>query len=121
MDRILLVDDHAELGYAAKLWLSMRGFDVTIATSGGQALELIGLYCFDVIICDIGLPDMSGVALMGLIRGRCDTPAIAFTAYHNLTEMYVEAATLFVAHLKKPVDPEHMEATVRSVLAARPT
>lgn len=63
MSRILLIEDHAELRAATRLWLVSCGHDVTTAASGAEALQRFADGSFDLILSDIGLPDTVGVEL----------------------------------------------------------
>lgn len=117
MPRILLIEDHPDLRMATRLWLTSCGHDVTAAATAAEAMHQIGVGCFDIIVSDIGLPDMNGVELLRLMRARCDTPAVAFSGYDELRDKYPDFNTLFAAHIAKPVDPDKMESIIRRVLA----
>ena len=114
--RILLIEDHPDLLFVTSQWLIMCGYDVTGAKSGAEALRHVDLCSFDVILCDIGLPDMTGLELVRLIRVRCDTPAIAFTAHRGFQDEKGDIASLFLAHVTKPVDPLELVSVIRSAL-----
>jgi CheY-like chemotaxis protein len=114
--RILLIEDHPDLLLVTSQWLTVCGFDVTGVPTGADALHSVDMCSFDVILCDISLPDMTGLELVRLIRRTCDTPAIAFTSHRHFHDAIGDIASQFVAHIRKPVDPVELEATIRAVL-----
>src|SRR3989442_7853230 len=62
--RVLLVEDNTDIREVLALLLSSDGADVTAATTGQEALGLLLESRFDVIVTDLGLPDISGLALI---------------------------------------------------------
>jgi DNA-binding response OmpR family regulator len=87
--RILAVDDDANALGALRQMLAQRGYDVTTATSGEDALEKIGSG-FDLFLLDVIMPGMSGYDLCRRIRAvpaTQDTPVIFLTAKSLLMDM----------------------------------
>ena len=60
--RVLVVDDVTDVTEMIALFLKHAGYEVTTANSAGNALELAGDRCFDLIISDIGMPEMNGIS-----------------------------------------------------------
>lgn len=102
------------------MWLGYCGYDVTAVGSGAEALEKLGAGEFDLIVCDIGLPDMDGAELMRRARVPSRTPALAFSAYDNLPSKYPDFDQLFTGRIPKSATPEAMEAIIQKTIAERP-
>ena len=61
MARVLVVDDEPQILRALRINLRVRGYDVDIAANGAQALEMAARHPPDLVILDLGLPDLDGV------------------------------------------------------------
>lgn len=89
--KILLVDDEVEFVTTISERLSMRDYDVRVATSAAEAMPLLYSYCPQLVILDIRMPDINGTELLNLIKKL--NPAIEvimLTAYGDIK--YVEEA-----------------------------
>jgi CheY-like chemotaxis protein len=67
--RVLVIDDEPQILRALRINLSVRGYEVITAASGGEALRTAADHRPDVIVLDLGLPDMSGIEVLGGLRG----------------------------------------------------
>ncbi len=116
---VLLVDDEADAREVTSMALASLGADVTCADGGPQALQLFAGRRFDLLVSDIGMPGMDGLALLQSIRssptGRT-VPAIALTAFSLGSQVQAGLAAGFQAYLVKPVS---METLARCVAATR--
>lgn len=117
--RILVVDDQPDIQDVVAFILEQAGAVVSVAASAPEALNLIEQSLPDVLICDIGMPDMDGYMLMRLLRtlppeqgGKI--PAIALTAYAGDMNQQQALAAGFQQHIVKPVEPEKL---VRAIAA----
>jgi CheY-like chemotaxis protein len=113
--RILLVEDNADASATLSDILSSEGHEVVCAGDGreGLALALGGLW--DVIVCDIGLPELDGFALMQALRAQQDGArpyAIALTGYGQPDDEARGFAAGFDRYLVKPVGAEALLAVV---------
>lgn len=86
--KILLVEDLDIARLSAKLVLSKLNCEVDFAENGTKALELVNKTLYDIILMDIGLPDIDGIAVTAKIREQPDcinvnTPIIALTAHQE--------------------------------------
>ncbi|MFH7029640.1 MAG: response regulator [Heteroscytonema crispum UTEX LB 1556] len=111
--KILVVDDDVDTLELLILILEDCGASVTIAASATEALATLSQSLPDLIICDIGMPDMDGYALMREIRSMPperggQIPAIAITAYgkQEVGELAVNAD--FQDYLIKPFEPQEL-------------
>jgi signal transduction histidine kinase len=118
--RLLIVDDDEDSRVLVGLLLEGQGATVACASSAGEALSLLAERPPDVLLSDIGMPDVNGYSLIRRVRslsgdrgGR--TPAIALTAYARAEDGERAFAAGFQAYLTKPVDPERLAALVANL------
>jgi two-component system CheB/CheR fusion protein len=118
---ILVVDDMAANAESLRDVLTLEGASVDIALSGPEAIEHARRRRFDAVICDIGMPDMSGHEIAKAIAAcplNAATPAIAYSGYSGPDEVRRALETGFKAHITKPADLERLVAAVTSATAA---
>jgi two-component system, OmpR family, KDP operon response regulator KdpE len=84
MTRILVIDDDRQLLRALRIALTARGYDVTVALDGAAGLTAAQGTPPDLVIIDLGLPDMDGVDIVHALRGWSTTPILVLSA--RLTE-----------------------------------
>ena len=77
---ILLVEDEASLIRVLEPTLAATGSTVRVAVTGAKGLELLAADTFDVVLCDLGLPDMAGEDLIRTVRRTNDVPIIVLSA-----------------------------------------
>jgi CheY-like chemotaxis protein/two-component sensor histidine kinase len=116
--RLLLVEDHEDTARALARLLESRGFTTQIAISVATALEAIDREEFDLYLCDLGLPDGTGIDLIRKIRETRQTPAIALTGFGMQEDVDRAQKAGFDAHLTKPVNLQKLEATMWRLLQA---
>jgi two-component system KDP operon response regulator KdpE len=80
MTRVLVVDDEPTLVRALSINLRARSYQVTTAASGGEALQLAAQFPPDVVILDLGLPDMDGTEVIAGLRGWTQVPIVVLSA-----------------------------------------
>lgn len=110
--RILLVDDNEDAADILASLLTLRGHVVHIATRGHEALACISELRAQVLLCDIGLPDMTGYEVLDAIRSMEDAPnvyAVALTGYALPEDIERARSCGFQAHLRKPAELEDLE------------
>ncbi|MFD8638653.1 response regulator [Streptomyces sp. NPDC059533] len=83
MTRVLVVEDDPQLVRALKINLQARKFEVEEAPDGGSALRLAAARRPDVIVLDLGLPDMDGVDVIRGVRGWSRVPILVLSARHT--------------------------------------
>lgn len=106
--RVLVVDDAPDLLEMFGMMLRLSGYDVTVATSAPEALELARNTQFDIIVSDIGMPQMNGYDLARAVRalsGYATVPMIAVTGFSIYNDRGQSLESGFNAHLTKPVNP----------------
>ncbi|KVZ94038.1 CheR family methyltransferase [Burkholderia ubonensis] len=110
---ILMVDDDTETVETFKLLLESEGAIVRTATSGEQALSMLDGNVPDVVLSDIGMPGMDGLAFVGKLR---EAPAmksvicIALSGFGQEADVRLAEQAGFDAHLKKPVTLENLQS-----------
>jgi signal transduction histidine kinase len=115
--QILLVDDHHDMAEALRNYLGRVGYDVTVVPNIGAACQCFEQKSFDLLLCDIGLPDGRGEHLLQRLRDAGHHfPAIALTGFGAETEIARSRATGFHTHLTKPFSPQQLKRTVEEVL-----
>jgi two-component system KDP operon response regulator KdpE len=116
MPKVLVVDDDASLLKALRIGLTARGDDVAVARTGTDAVRQVALAQPDLVILDLGLPDIDGVEACRRIRAFSDVPIVVLSAYGD-ERRKVEAldcgADDFVT---KPFGMAELEARLRVAL-----
>ena len=115
--RILLVDDDAESLIPVKLFLESHEAHADTACSAAEALEKLGSTHFDILISDIGMPEVDGFELITTIRskenGNATLTAIALTAYASQDDREKVAEAGFNSHLAKPINFDELLKTLK--------
>ncbi|NED67443.1 response regulator transcription factor, partial [Streptomyces sp. SID10244] len=78
--RVLVVDDEPQLLRALRINLNARGFSVTTASNGTDALTAAARTDPQVVILDLGLPDLDGLTVLEGLRGWTNVPVIVLSA-----------------------------------------
>jgi two-component system KDP operon response regulator KdpE len=78
--RVLVIDDEPQILRALRINLSVRGYEVTTAATGADALRSAADHRPDVVVLDLGLPDMSGIEVLAGLRGWLSAPVIVLSA-----------------------------------------
>lgn len=120
---ILVVDDDDSTRHVVRLMLEASGATVETASSGLGALDRLKSGRFDVLLSDIGMPDMDGYQLLESVKmspdpGTRGIPAVALSAFARAED---SAATLdagFVAHVSKPVQVEQLVSAIQQATQA---
>jgi CheY-like chemotaxis protein len=107
--RILLVEDHDDSRLIFQLVLEHKGHSVQAAATAEQALILAENHEFDLVISDIGLPDISGAELMAILRDRYSMRGIAITGFGRGDDIQPGKSAGFDYHLTKPLDPADLD------------
>jgi signal transduction histidine kinase/ActR/RegA family two-component response regulator len=122
--RVLIVDDDDDARALVQAIVEEAGGTATTAESGAHALQVLDEIVPDVLVADLGMPGMDGLALIEAVRRRLDVardvPAIALTAYARSEDRVAALSGGFQRHLAKPVDHLLLVAAVRSVVLERP-
>ncbi|HEX4950195.1 MAG TPA: PAS domain S-box protein [Blastocatellia bacterium] len=126
--RVLVVDDQEDARTLVDRALSEWGAAVQTATSGQEALDLLDEQSFDVLVCDIAMPDEDGYEVMRRIRAReyergitfaQRLPAIALTAMAGTEDRLRALSAGYQRHIPKPVELVELAMVITSLLDLR--
>jgi PAS domain S-box-containing protein len=119
--RVVVVDDDADTLLMLRMTLERYGAVVTTCASAKEALRVTDGEAFDVLVSDIGMPEMDGYELVRRIRerarerGEAYSPALALTAYARREDRKEALAAGFQSHVPKPVAPSELIEAVASL------
>ena len=121
---VLVIDDEPDACDLLRLILKSVGASVYLAQSAGEGIEQLIARPVDVLICDIGMPDVDGYTLMRRVRTlddpqKSEVPAVAVTAYARLEDRTAAIQAGFQNHLPKPIEPAELLAVVHSLVTPR--
>ncbi len=113
---VLLIEDQGDARRALTLLLAREGFEVQAAATAAEALEKAQGFAFDLIISDIGLPDLSGLELLPRLRAMRPAPAIALTGFGMEQDVQRATESGFDLHITKPVAFDRLRAAMDRLL-----
>ena len=114
--RILLVDDEVSIQRALGPLLRSRGYDVDIAGTGAEALKALSDRAPDLVVLDLGLPDIEGTEVCRRIRNQSSIPVIVLSARGAEADK-VNALDLGADdYVTKPFGPEELLARIRAAV-----
>lgn len=116
MTRILIVDDEPELLRALGINLRARKYDVTLAADGATALRQAASATPDVVILDLGLPDMDGTEVIHGLRGWTTVPIIVLSAREGQADKVHALDAGADDYLTKPFGMDELMARIRAAL-----
>ena len=119
MAHVLVIDDDHSLLRALRLGLEAEGHDVSTAVNGERGISQMALLSPDIVVLDIGLPDMDGLVVSQRIRQWSDVPIIILSATgdeHRKIDALNGGADDYVT---KPFSMGELEARIRAVLRNR--
>ncbi len=116
MTRILVVDDEPTLVATLRFNLQREGFDVIVASDGGEALELAGTQRPDLVLLDLMLPGMHGFEVCRALRKRTTVPIVILTARTDEVDRIVGLEVGADDYITKPFSMVELIARLRAVL-----
>ena len=114
--QILLVDDEVSIQRAMAPLLRSRGYLVTVAGTGREALDLFERERPDLVILDLGLPDMDGTDVCRQVRERADTPILILSVRGEEKDKVAALDQGADDYVTKPFGPEELMARIRAAL-----
>ncbi|MBS7542668.1 response regulator [Ancylobacter oerskovii] len=118
-DRILVVDDEPQIQRFLKPALTAAGYDVVEAATGAAALKAVATTAPDVVILDLGLPDMDGKEVVAQLRGWSQVPIIILSARDRETEKIAALDLGADDYVEKPFGIGELTARIRAALRHR--
>ncbi|MGV3571642.1 MAG: hybrid sensor histidine kinase/response regulator [Ramlibacter sp.] len=116
--RVLLAEDNLDAAETLKMLLELSGYEVALAHSGPDAVAAARSQRPDVLLCDIGLPGMSGYEVARTLRADpafAGTLLVAVTGYGTEQDRRAASEAGFDRHFAKPVDPDEMFSTLQQL------
>ena len=115
--RLLIVEDDAALASALASALAQSGYATDVMATGGEALAACASVGYQLIILDLGLPDMDGFEVLRRLRGDgVTTPVLILTARDDLNDRVVGLDSGADDYLAKPFELAELEARIRALL-----
>jgi two-component system, OmpR family, KDP operon response regulator KdpE len=115
MTRVLVVDDEPQIVRALSINLRARHYEVATAASGAEALEVAARHRPDVVILDLGLPDLDGVEVIRGLRGWSAAPIIILSGRSDSTDKVDALDAGADDYLTKPFAVDELLARIRAV------
>ncbi|MFJ9546988.1 response regulator [Streptomyces erythrochromogenes] len=116
MTRVLVVDDEPQIVRALVINLKARKYEVDAAADGASALELAAARHPDVIVLDLGLPDMDGVEVIKGLRGWTRVPILVLSARHSSDEKVEALDAGADDYVTKPFGMDELLARLRAAV-----
>ena len=117
--RILIIEDNVDANEIMGMLLKMNGHQVTSSFDGVDGLRLALAQPFDVVLCDLGLPGLTGLEVVAALKagyGQRPPLAIATTGYSDSTQRDLARAAGFDQYMVKPLDmPALLQVIARHI------
>lgn len=114
--KILIVDDEPAISDTLAYALRADGFTAESCTLGGAALTLLGNGDHDLVVLDVGLPDMSGFDVCRQLRRHSDIPVLFLTARSDEVDRIVGLELGGDDYVAKPFSPREVVSRIRAIL-----
>src|SRR5271166_4579028 len=114
--RVLVVDDEPQILRALRINLRVRDYDVHVAATGVEALEVAGRYPPDLVILDLGLPDLDGVEVIQGLRGWTKAPIIVLSGRADSVDKVEALDAGADDYITKPFGVEELLARMRAAV-----
>jgi len=114
--RVLVVDDEPQILRALRINLRVREYEVHVAATGAEALEVAAKYPPDLVILDLGLPDLDGVEVIGGLRGWTKAPIIVLSGRADSTDKVEALDAGADDYITKPFGVEELLARMRAAV-----
>ncbi|WP_407685093.1 response regulator [Mycobacterium sp. HUMS_1102779] len=116
MTRVLVIDDEPQILRAMRINLSVRGYEVVTASTGAGALRAAAEHKPDVVILDLGLPDISGIEVLAGLRGWLTAPVIVLSARTDSSDKVAALDAGADDYVTKPFGMDEFLARLRAAV-----
>jgi len=114
--RVLVVDDEPQILRALRINLRVRDYEVHVASTGAEALAVAGRYPPDLVILDLGLPDLDGVEVIQGLRGWTKVPIIVLSGRADSVDKVEALDAGADDYVTKPFGVEELLARMRAAV-----
>jgi two-component system, OmpR family, KDP operon response regulator KdpE len=114
--RVLVVDDEPQILRALRINLRVREYEVHVAATGAEALQMASRYPPDLVILDLGLPDLDGVEVIQGLRGWTKAPIIVLSGRADSTDKVEALDAGADDYITKPFGVEELLARMRAAV-----
>ncbi|QLY29912.1 response regulator [Nocardia huaxiensis] len=114
--KVLVVDDEPQILRALRINLSVRGYEVTTAANGAAALRAAAEKHPDVVVLDLGLPDMDGIEVLAGLRGWSTAPVIVLSARTDSADKVEALDAGADDYVTKPFGMDELLARLRAAV-----
>ena len=115
MTRVLVVDDEPQIVRALRINLKARGYEVDTAPDGAAALHLAARHHPDLVVLDLGLPDMEGTEVIGGLRGWTSVPIIVLSGRAGSADKVAALDAGADDYVTKPFGVDELLARIRAI------
>ena len=115
-EKILVVEDEKSIAHFISSVLSANGYEAMQARSGSEALSIISSHCPDLIILDLGLPDMDGLEILRQLRSWSSLPVVVVSARSHEKDKVTALDLGADDYLTKPFGTDELLARVRTAI-----
>lgn len=115
-DKVLIVEDEQRICNFISTVLDANGYDTLSAASGAEALSMISSHCPDLIILDLGLPDMDGVDILREVRSWSSLPIIVVSARTRERDKVAALDLGADDYIEKPFGTSELLARIRTAI-----
>lgn len=115
-NKILVIDDDSSITFYIRSVLEGQGYDVIVAENGRDSEIYANSHCPDVILLDLGLPDMDGFSVLKNIRAWSSVPVIVVSSRHNEQDKVFALENGADDYVQKPFSTQELLARIRVAL-----
>ena len=115
-DKVLIVEDEQSISRFISMILRAHGYDTLTVSTGGEAQVMISSHCPDLILLDLGLPDMDGMEVLRSVRRWSNLPVVVVSARTDEQDKVLALDAGADDYLVKPFGTEELLARIRSAI-----
>jgi two-component system KDP operon response regulator KdpE len=114
MTRILIIEDEPALARALAITLNARGYETDVAVTGAAGLDLVASSHPDLILLDLGLPDLDGMSILQAVRGWSQIPVVVLSARQTSHDKVAALDAGADDYVSKPFAMDELLARIRA-------
>ena len=115
-DKILIIEDEQSIARFISTILTANGYETLLARTGGEGLSIVSSNCPDLVILDLGLPDMDGMDILKSLRGWSSLPVVVVSARSHEKDKVAALDMGADDYLTKPFGTDELLARVRTAI-----